>query len=65
MENVNKNLPTLKNSKTEIKNILEAINSRSEHIEEWVSKLEDRVMESNQAEWKKGEKKNLKKMTRA
>lgn len=33
-----------------MKNILEQINSRLENKEEWIGNLEDRVMESSQAE---------------
>jgi len=49
----------MKNSITEIKNILEGINSRSEDTEQ-ISELEDRVMESSQAEQQK-EKRIIKK----
>ena len=63
-ENSNKEIkkkkPELKNRVTEMRNTLEGINSRSEEAEEWISNLEDRVVESTQAE-KKKEKKNLKK----
>jgi len=45
----------MKNSITEIKNILEGINSRSEDTEQ-ISELEDRVMESSQAEQQKGKR---------
>ena len=40
----------MKNSVVEIKNTLNGINSRLEEAEEQISNLEDRVMESNQAE---------------
>lgn len=40
----------MKNSITEIENALEGINSRWVEVEEWISELEDRIMESNQAE---------------
>ena len=63
-ENSNKEIkkkkPELKNRVTEMRNTLEGINSRSEEAEEWISNLEDRGVESTQAE-KKKEKKNLKK----
>ena len=38
------------NTVIEIKNTLDGINSRLEEAEEWIGDLEDRVMESNQAE---------------
>ena len=40
----------MKNSITETKNTQAGINSRLEEAKEWISNLEDRVMESNQAE---------------
>ena len=40
----------MKNLITEIKNTSEGINSRLEEAKEWISDLEDREMESNQAE---------------
>ena len=40
----------MKNSITKMKNTLEGINSRLEKAEKWIRELEDRVMESNQAE---------------
>ena len=48
IENINQS--EMKNSITEIKNTLHGRNSRLEEAEEWISDLEDRVMESNQAE---------------
>ena len=42
-----------------MKNTLEGINSRLNDTEEWISKLEDRVEEINDAEHKK-EKKRMK-----
>ena len=59
LENTKKNHTDLK-STTEIKNTLERINSRLDDTEEWISKLEDRVLEITQAEQKK-ENKNYKK----
>ena len=44
----------MKNSITEIKNTLEGVNSRLEEAKEWISNLEDRVTESNQAEQERG-----------
>ena len=42
----------MKNNITEMKKTLEGINSRLNDSEEWVSELEDRVMESSVAEQK-------------
>ena len=36
-----------------IKYILEAINSRLVNAEEWITNLEDWVLESNEADWQK------------
>ena len=51
-ESINKDLEELKNKHTEknntiteIKNILEGINSRISEAEEWISKLEDKMVE--------------------
>jgi len=59
-EMFNKDLEEIKNSqsamnitKTEIKNTLEGNKSRVTEAEEWISELEDRMMEINEAEWKK------------
>ena len=41
-----KDLEELKNKQTEMKNILEAINSRITEAEEWISDLEDRMVET-------------------
>ena len=38
---------------TEMKNTLEEINSRLNDIEEWISKLEDRVVEITETKKKK------------
>ena len=38
---------------SEIKNVLEGINSRLNDTEKWISELEDRVMETTQVEQKK------------
>ena len=40
-----------------MKNTLEGINSRMDDTEEWISKLEDRVVEITEAEQKKNKKK--------
>ena len=41
-----KDLEELKNKQTEMENILEAINSRITEAEEWISDLEDRMVET-------------------
>ena len=57
LENIKKNQTELRNTVTEIKNTLEEINSRLDDTEEWISKLEVRVVGITQAEQKKkGEK---------
>ena len=43
----------MKNSITEIKNILDGRNSRLEEAEKWFSTLENRVIEINQTEHKR------------
>ena len=43
----------MNNRITEMKNTLEGINSRITKAEEQVSELEDRMVEINEAEWKK------------
>jgi len=40
----------MKNAITEIRNTLEGTNSRVTEAEEWISELEDRVVEINEAE---------------
>lgn len=40
----------MKNSITDTENTPEVISSRSEYAKEWISDLEDRVMEASQAE---------------
>ena len=57
-ESINKDLEELKNKYTnntitEIKNILEGINSRITEAEEQISKLEDRMVEITAEEWNK------------
>ena len=56
----NKDLEEIKNSqsamnitKTEIKNTVEGNKSRVTEAEKWIIELEDRMMEINEAEWKK------------
>ena len=43
----------MKNTIMEMKNTLEGINSKLNNTEEWISKLEDRVVEITEAEQKK------------
>ena len=43
----------MKNTITEVKNTLKGINSRLNVTEEWISELEDRVVEITAAEQKK------------
>ena len=59
-ESINKNLKELKNKHTEtnktiseIKNTLEGINSRISEAEEWISKLEDEMVEMTSEEQNK------------
>ena len=59
-ENIKKKQSELKNSITEIKDSLQTINNTLENAEEWTNDLEDKVIESNQAEQKK-EKRIIKK----
>ena len=47
----------MNNTITEMKNTLEGINSRITEAEEWISDLEDRMVEFTAAEQKKNEKK--------
>ena len=53
-----KNQPEIRNSITEIKNKLDGINNSEGEVEKRISDLEDRVMESNQAEQERGKKIN-------
>ena len=53
---IKKNLSEMKNIINEIKNIPDGKNSRLEAAEEWISNLEDKVMESNQADQVRGKK---------
>ena len=64
-ESINKDLEELKNKQTEmaiteIKNILEGINSRICEAEEWISELEDETLEITSEE-----QNNVKRMKRA
>ena len=59
----NKELENIKNKQikniiTEMKNALEGINSRLNDTEEWISELEDRLVEITDAEQKKRMKRN-------
>ena len=47
----------MENTITEIKYSLEGTNSRIHEVEEWIGKVEDRLMEMTDAEQKKNEKK--------
>ena len=52
-----KDLEEIKNKQTEMNNILEGINSRITEAEEWISDLEDRMVEITATEQNIGEKK--------
>ena len=59
-ESTKKNLEELKNKHTEtnntiteIKNILEGVNSRISEAEEWISKLEDKMVETTSEDYNK------------
>ena len=45
----------MNNTITELKNILEGINSRINEADEWISDLEDRIVEITATEQKKKE----------
>ena len=51
LESIKKNQSKLDSSIGEIKTNLEAINSRLNNKEEWISYLEDRIMGITQSEW--------------
>ena len=59
-----KELEDLKNKQTETNNTLEGINSRITEVEEWISDLEDRMVEIT-ATKQNTEKRNEKKMKTA
>ena len=46
----------MNNAINEIKNILEVTNSRIMETEDTISEIEDRMVEINEAEWKKEKK---------
>ena len=52
-----KDLEEIKNKQTEMNNILEGINSRITEAEEWISDLEDRMVEITATEQNIGKKK--------
>ena len=52
-ERFTKDLQELKNKQTEINNTLEGINSRIAEAEEWISDLEDKMVEMIAAKWSK------------
>ena len=53
-----KDLEEIKNKQTEMNNILEGINSRITEAEEWISDLEDRMVEITATEQNIGKKNN-------
>ena len=53
LEEIKKSQPIMTNTKTEIKNTLEGTNSRITEAEDWISEVEDRMVEINEAERKK------------
>ena len=53
MENTKNNQTEMKNTITEMKDALEGINSILNDREEWISKLEDRLVEITDPEQKK------------
>ena len=52
----------MKSTISEMKYMLEGINSRLDEGEDWISNLEDKITENTQAEPQKEKKKELKKM---
>ena len=61
LESIKKNQSKLDSSIGEIKTNLEAINSRLNNKEEWISYLEDRIMGITQSEWQSERKMKEKK----
>ena len=49
----------MNNSITEVKNTLEGMNSRITEAEEWISEVEDRVVEKNKEKRMKGNEDSL------
>ena len=56
LENIKKNQLEQKNVLTEMKNTLEGINSRLGDTQEWISNLEERIVEITQSEQVKRKK---------
>ena len=61
LQSIKKNQSKLDSSIGEIKTNLEAINSRLNNKEEWISYLEDRIMGITQSEWQSERKMKEKK----
>ena len=57
---VRNNIAEKKGTMSKMRNMLDGMNSRMEEAEEQLGDLEDRVMESNQAELKREKKNNSK-----
>ena len=53
LEEIKKSQSIMNNAITEIKNTLEGTNSRINEAEDWISEVEDRMVEINEAERKK------------
>ena len=53
LEELKRNQATMKNTINEVKNTLEGINSRITEEEEWISDLEDKILEVTTAEQNK------------
>ena len=53
IQNLKLNQAEMQNTITEIKNSLEASNSRIQEAEEQISKMEDRLVEIIDAQWKR------------
>ena len=58
LEDIKKSQSTMNNAINDIKNTLEGTNSRITGAENRISEVEDRMVEINEAEWKKKKKKN-------
>ena len=55
-EKLTKDLEELKNKQTEVSNTLDRIKHRITEAEEWVSDLENRMVEINAAKWNTGKR---------
>ena len=53
LEELKNKQSVMNNANTEIKNTLERTNSWPTEAEEWISELEDRMVEITEAEWNK------------